>query len=1004
MNGDMDDFIEGSARRYILSLSSRYDELLPPSQDLALVLGRLEYLQRAHPSARDIMLGIGLCRLAIGEPRASEPLEYLSLHATSPIARFFLLLTRLRFGAHDRTFGELRAFLREVAVVYEHVAFVVFSILSGAHRCGGWCAMQPDGRIVIGLEDGTDNDDIRWRHDDTEYQAELRLVGGFGGFSVYEITNFELPSHLPAIHVLHNGRDMLGSALESRTIWRCEGFVEGSSEGLTGWFRHPNNLASVDHVWVRAADGDTLLFDGVLGDVATDFLVAEKERTAFLIPWGDLAGVETPCVRVMDRFQQEFYGSPLDPLAGARYARAQAQWVARTFPTAYSKVTSPEFNQPFPALYTPQFAQQGLPAACREARRNRVAVIIPVYKGYEVTKECIELALQWRGPDERLVVINDFSPDPRIVDFLETVAGQEGITVLCNARNRGFTYSANRGLREVGGDEDAILLNSDTIPPPGWIGKLRDAIYRAPDIGTATPLSNAATIFSYPRNDGNNPIPSYDEVVELSSMLEEIGNAEIVEVPTGHGFCMYIRAECLHQTGVLREDVFAQGYGEENDFSRRAASLGWRHVVCLGIYVGHAEGQSFSAFKGDLIRRNLGLLNGLHPGYDRLVNEWQKRDPLHRFRRELDVRRLSQAVAGRHTVALMTHDREGGVHRFVQERALAIVEDGRIPLIISPCPADAPDGYPRWEVVPYLADDYPNIILSRRGPDLRELLLSLNCEKMEIHSYIGAGIKDIHWVSLFGLAYDVYLHDYSWFCPQITLVSHNNLYCGEPEASACETCVMDRGRATSDDTALSLLRELSTDILRRARVVIASCEDVATRYRRHIDVAIVLEQWEAPVTTQDIIFRPRHPTDIRRVLLIGAIGIEKGYDILLRLARYVASTGLPLRFSIVGFTCDDSRLLETGVVDITGSYAENELTSLIQMQHCDWGFLPAVWPETWSYVLTEFWRHKFPVVTFDIGAPAERIRMAGGGLVIPLHLPVASLANILLNPAHFIQS
>ncbi|MBE7620748.1 glycosyltransferase [Komagataeibacter sp. FXV2] len=1002
MGGNTDDFIADSAHRYIASLASRYDGLPAIPEDLASVLRRLEYLQRAHPSARDIMLGIGLCRLATGEPRASEPFEYLSGHALSPIARFFLLLTRLKFGAHDRTFAELRAFLRETAIVFDDVAFEVFSALSAAHRCDGWCAMRPDGRIVVGLADGKDGD-VTWHHDDMEHRAELASVGFFAGFGVYDITNFELPDSLPVIHVRHEGRDMLGSALEPRTIWRCEGFVEGSAEGLTGWFRYPNNLVADEHVRVRAVEDDRTLFDGEVGDRCSDLLVAEKARTPFLIPWSDLDGVETPAVRVTDRFAQEFYGSPLDPLAGARYARAQAQWVARTFPTSCSHAPRPKANQPFPALYSPRFREDVNPEADADRIGRPVAIIIPVYKGYEVTRECIELALQWRGPDDRLVVINDFSPDPRIVSFLEDVADREGITVLHNERNRGFTCSANRGLREVRQDEDAVLLNSDTIPPPGWITKLQQAVYRAPDIGTATPLSNAATIFSYPRNDGNNPIPSYDEVIELSSLLAEIDSAEIVEVPTGHGFCMYIRAECLHQTGVLREDVFAQGYGEENDFSRRAASLGWRHVVCLGTYVGHAEGQSFSAFKGDLIRRNLGLLNGLHPGYDRLVHEWQERNPLQRFRRDLDIRRLSQAIGNRQTVALMTHDREGGVHRFVHERALSISENGCVPLIISPCAAEAKDDYPRWEVVPYLADEYPNIILSRRGPDLRELLLSLNCARMEIHSYIGAGIKDIHWVSLFGFDYDVYLHDYSWFCPQITLVSHNSLYCGEPESPVCETCIMDRGHATGDDTALSLLRELGTDIFRRARAVIASCHDVATRYRRHIDVPVVLAQWEAPVPTQDIVFTPRNPTDVRRILLIGAIGLEKGYDLLLRLARHVAATGLPLRFSIVGFTCDDSRLLETGVVEITGRYAENELTSLIRMQKCDWGFLPAVWPETWSYVLTEFWRHDFPVVTFDIGAPAERIRTAGGGLVIPLHLPVASVASVLLNPAQFMS-
>lgn len=1003
MGGTIEDFITDSAHRYIASLASQYDELPTISENLGPMLGRLEYLQRAYPSARDIMLGIGLCRLATGEPRASEPFEYLCGHTISPIARFFLLLTRLTFGAHDRTFGELRTFLRETAVIFEDVAFEVFGILSAVYRCDGWCAMRSDGRIVVGLADGK-GDDITWCHDGAEHRAELALIGDFAGFAVHEITNFKLPAHLPAIHVLHDGRDMLGSALESRMIWRCEGFVEGSAEGLTGWFRYPNNLAAADRIWVRAVGDERLLFDGEIEDETPDILVAEKARTPFLIPWSDLEGAQTPAVRVMDRFAQEFYGSPLDPLAGARYARAQAQWVARTFPTAYSGTERPEFNQPFPALYTPQFREVATPGTDVKMVARPVAIIIPVYRGYEVTRECIELALQWRGPKDRLIVINDFSPDPRIVSFLEEVADREGITVLHNERNRGFTCSANRGLREVGYEEDAVLLNSDTIPPPGWIAKLQQTVYSAPDIGTATPLSNAATIFSYPRNDGNNPIPSYDEVAELASLLARIDSTQIVEVPTAHGFCMYIRAECLHQTGVLREDVFAQGYGEENDFSRRAAALGWRHVACLGTYVGHAEGQSFSAFKDDLIRRNLGLLNGLHPGYDRLVHEWQERDPLQDFRRELDVCRLSQAIGNRQSVALMTHDREGGVSRFVRERAIAILEDGHVPLIISPCAAQTHDAYPRWEVVPYLTDEYPNIILSRRGGDLRDLLLSLNCGKMEIHSYIGAGIKDLYWVSLFGFDYDVYLHDYSWFCPQITLVSHNDQYCGEPpEATVCQTCIMDRGNATGDDTALSQLRELSTDIFRRAHAVIASCADVATRYRRHIDVPVVLGQWEAAVPAYEIAFTPRTATDVRRILLIGAIGMEKGYDLLLKLARHVAAVGLPLRFSIVGFTCDDSRLLETGVVEITGRYAENELTSLIRMQQCDWGFLPAVWPETWSYVLTEFWRHDLPVVTFDIGAPAERIRTTGGGLVIPLHLPVASVANVLLNPAQFMS-
>jgi glycosyltransferase involved in cell wall biosynthesis len=36
-----------------------------------------------------------------------------------------------------------------------------------------------------------------------------------------------------------------------------------------------------------------------------------------------------------------------------------------------------------------------------------------------------------------------------------------------------------------------------------------------------------------------------------------------------------------------------------------------------------------------------------------------------------------------------------------------------------------------------------------------------------------------------------------------------------------------------------------------------------------------------------------------------------------------------------------------------------------------------------AYVLSEAWAAGYPVVALDIGAPAERIRAEGGGLLLP---------------------
>lgn len=84
------------------------------------------------------------------------------------------------------------------------------------------------------------------------------------------------------------------------------------------------------------------------------------------------------------------------------------------------------------------------------------------------------------------------------------------------------------------------------------------------------------------------------------------------------------------------------------------------------------------------------------------------------------------------------------------------------------------------------------------------------------------------------------------------------------------------------------------------------------------------------------------------------------------------------------------------MVHITGGYDEAEAVELIRAQHAGLGFLPALWPETWSYTLTQMWQAGLDVVAFDLGAPADRIRDTRRGNVLPLGLPPAATCRALL--------
>jgi GT2 family glycosyltransferase len=216
--------------------------------------------------------------------------------------------------------------------------------------------------------------------------------------------------------------------------------------------------------------------------------------------------------------------------------------------------------------------------------------VIPVYRGRDATLACIASVCAHRDTGERIIVIADGSPERELLAALAVLADQGAIILQAEAINRGFPGAANIGLRLAVG-HDVVLLNADTIVTPGWLAGLRAAVYSAPDIGTATPLSNDATIFSYPRLDGLNPCPDAASAAEVAALAAQV-NHEVIEVPTGHGFCLYMRAQCLAETGPLREDLFAQGYGEENDFCMRARHLGWRHVAVPSVFVAHCEFRS----------------------------------------------------------------------------------------------------------------------------------------------------------------------------------------------------------------------------------------------------------------------------------------------------------------------------------------------------------------------------------------------------------------------------
>ena len=86
------------------------------------------------------------------------------------------------------------------------------------------------------------------------------------------------------------------------------------------------------------------------------------------------------------------------------------------------------------------------------------------------------------------------------------------------------------------------------------------------------------------------------------------------------------------------------------------------------------------------------------------------------------------------------------------------------------------------------------------------------------------------------------------------------------------------------------------------------------------------------------------------MVVVGAIGIEKGYATLLACAREAAARNLAIEFVVVGHTIDDATLHATGRIFVTGEYRQPEAMSLIRAHAATLGWVPSVSPETWLLV------------------------------------------------------
>lgn len=630
---------------------------------------------------------------------------------------------------------------------------------------------------------------------------------------------------------------------------------------------------------------------------------------------------------------------------------------------------------------------------CIDGRRVRCTVVVPVHDAHDAVSACLRslFANTGFGTADRLLVVDDASTDPRIGILLASLGDVPGVRVVRNPENLGYTRTVNLALA-LAGDDDVVLLNSDTVVGPNWLQRLKTTACRHDRIGTVTAVSNAAGEFSVPAA-GNAPPPAGFDPDALARAVADSG-AEPFEVPTGNGFCMYVRRALLASIGLFDEEAFPAGYGEENDFCMRAGAAGWTNLVDPSVYVQHVRSASFGDRRQALADAGFERVQRMHPGYTGAIRAIaaSPRFVEARFRIARQFRRLAEGgYLPRPRILYVISTRVGGtpqtnadLMRAVAEHhdAIALCSDGQVLEVLQATAS----GY---EVLERHALSEPLRFARHASLEYDTVVAGIlrrwNVELVHIRHLAWHGLGLVEVARGLGLPVVFSFHDFYPVCPTVNLLDgQGRLHPrGVPEAAPNPLWHLDPTVSPMTPALLAAWQERMQQVLAGADAFVTTtagarqliCDALPALAARLDDFHVIphgrdFDRFGARPEPASSSGRPL------RVLLAGNLSSHKGADLVRELKGLDAEGRFELH--VLGL-CPPA--LAPFVVE-HGPYRREEFLERVERIGPDVAAVLSIWPETYCHILTECWASGLPVLGVDIGAVGERIRQHGGGWLV----------------------